>query len=333
MTDIVEHPERLEREHPFRQWKTWRMPDAGLTLTGYSRANDKTFFHVPELRCALDAGLCEGRRADTVLVTHTHHDHAKDLDFLATNPGGSDIYLPAESVPYAEAYLRASIELNHSAAFDPALTPEYRLHGVRAGDEFTFGREPHHVRVVGCEHKVPSVGYAVARLGKRLRPEFDDLRRQLTRDGRGQDFGRLIARQRQEGVEVETEVRRPLFAYLGDTHVNVFERNPWLFEYPVVVTECTFLDDSQQERADQVGHTVWSQLRPVVLAHPETLFVLTHFSLRHSDTDVLAFFHHEWERMGAARPTNVLLWVHPVSHLPELHQPRPDHDTNDESGT
>ncbi|OEJ30866.1 hypothetical protein [Streptomyces subrutilus] len=60
------HPERLERGHPFRQWKTWRIPGTELTLAGYSRANDKTFFHIPELRCALDAGLAEGRQPETV---------------------------------------------------------------------------------------------------------------------------------------------------------------------------------------------------------------------------------------------------------------------------
>jgi len=129
-----------------------------------------------------------------------------------------------------------------------------------------------------------------------------------------------MARKRDEGITVDEEVLRPMFAFLGDTHVNVFQRNPWLFDYPVIITECTYLDDSQRERADLVGHTVWSQLRPVVEAHPETLFVLTHFSLRHSDQEVLTFFRREWEQAGTARPNNILLWAHPVSHLPEQHQ-------------
>ncbi|WP_432968495.1 MBL fold metallo-hydrolase [Dactylosporangium sp. CA-233914] len=303
------HPGRLEHGHPFRQWKTWRMPGSGLTLTGYSRSNDKTFFHLPELRCSLDAGLCEGRRVDTVLLTHTHLDHAKDLDFLAGNPTGTDIYLPAEAVAHAEAYLRASAELNHGAAFDPARVAGHRLHGVRDGDEFTFGRRAHHVRVVGCDHKVPCVGYAFAERGRRLRPEFAELRQAMA----AAEFGRLLTRERAAGVEVDTEIRRPLFAFLGDTRETVFERNPWLFDYPVVITECTFLDDAQAERAERVGHTVWSRLRPIVEAHPETLFVLTHFSLRHRDRDVLAFF----ERQPAG---NVVVWAHPDSHLPEQHQ-------------
>jgi hypothetical protein len=61
---VPTHPELLEQGQPFRQWKTWRIPGTELTLTGYSRANDKTFFHVPELRCALDEGLCEGRQPE-----------------------------------------------------------------------------------------------------------------------------------------------------------------------------------------------------------------------------------------------------------------------------
>ncbi|WP_330232267.1 MBL fold metallo-hydrolase [Nocardia sp. NBC_00508] len=313
----VKSPERLERGHPFRQWKTWEIPGTTFTLTGYSRANDKTFFHIPELRCSLDAGLCEGRQVDTVLLTHTHHDHVKDLDFLASRPG-TDIYLPAEAVPYAESFLRASAELNHGAGYDPHLAGGYRLHGVGQGDEFTFGRRPHHVRVVECEHKVPCVGYAVSEIGKALLPQYVELRRSLAEEGRGREFGRIMAERRQKGDEVEHEVLRPLFAFLGDTHVSVFERNPWLFAYPVVITECTFLHDSERERADRVGHTLWSRLRPVVEAHPENLFVLTHFSLRYSDHDVLDFFGRE----GGGRLDNVLLWVHPESMLPEQHQHR-----------
>ncbi|GAB3978305.1 hypothetical protein GCM10029978_070660 [Actinoallomurus acanthiterrae] len=324
MTRIPEqrpgHPELLERAHPFRQWKTWRIPGTELTLSGYSRANDKTFFHIPELRCSLDAGLCEGRQVDTVFLTHTHHDHSKDLDYLASKDSGTDIYLPAEAVPYVESYLRASAELNHGAGFDPALAGGHRLHGVRQDDEFVFGRRGHHVRVVECEHKVPCVGYAFSERRKALRPEFEELRRSLAQEGRGREFGRIMARKRAEGVTVDEEVHRPLFAFLGDTHVNVFERNPWLFEYPVVITECTFIDDAEMDRANRVGHTVWSRLRPVVEAHPETLFVLTHFSLRYSDREILAFFRREWEEAKDPRPDNVVLWAHPESRLPEQHQ-------------
>ncbi|MFD8079949.1 MBL fold metallo-hydrolase [Streptomyces sp. NPDC059718] len=256
---------------------------------------------------------------DTVLLTHTHHDHVKDLDFLASR-AGTDIYLPVGAVPYVESFLRASAKLNHGAGYDPGLAGGYRLHGVRQGDEFTIGRRAHRVRVVECEHKVPCVGYAVSEVGKALRPEYEELRRLLVEEGRGGEFGRIVAQGRREGTEVEQEVLRPLFVFLGDTHVSVFEGNPWLFTYPVIVTECTFLHDSELERADRVGHTVWSRLRPVVEAHPGTLFVLTHFSLHHSEQDILDFFRREGRGSGGGRLDNLVLWVHPESLLPEQHQ-------------
>ncbi|QFQ99494.1 hypothetical protein F9278_28820 [Streptomyces phaeolivaceus] len=318
----VDHPQRLDKGHPFRQWKTWRIPGTGLTLTGYSRANDKTFFHIPELRCALDAGLPEGRQPESVLLTHTHLDHSKDLDHLAARDAGVDIYLPADARPYAEAYLRATSELNHGAGFDPTLSPDCRLHGVRAGAEFSVGRRGEYaVRVVECLHKVPCVGYCFAEKKTVLKPEYEELKASMVAAGRAGEFGRIIAERRKDGPgTVDQEIHRPAFAFLGDTHPDVFTRNPWLFDHPVIITECTYLDDARLPRARQVGHTVWSELRPIVAAHPETLFVLTHFSLRHSDRDVIDFFRHELASGAVEHLDNVVLWAHPDSHLPEQHQ-------------
>jgi ribonuclease Z len=310
---VNRRPELLDQGHPFRQWKTWQIPGTRLTMTGYSRANDKTFFHVPELRCALDAGLAEGRQPETVFLTHAHADHAADLAYLAARAGGVDIYLPDEMLASAQAFLAASFQLNNAAPYDPALADGLRLRGVAGGDEFTVGRRgAHSVRVVRCQHKVPCVGYCFTSVGKGLLPEYEALRATMA----PADFGKLVAGRRAAGEAVDRDVRTPLFAFLGDTHPRVFDDNPWLFEYPVIVTECTYLDDAQSERADRVGHTVWSRLRPVVRAHPATLFVLTHFSLRHSDAEVLAFFDRE-------ELPNVVVWAHPDSHLPEQHQRTP----------
>ncbi|MFD6874075.1 MULTISPECIES: hypothetical protein [unclassified Streptomyces] len=54
-------------------------------------------------------------------------------------------------------------------------------------------------------------------------------------------------------------------------------------------------------------------------AHPDILLVLTHFSPRHSDQDVLGFFRDE-------RPDNVLLGAQPDSRLPEQHRHGGAHD-------
>ena len=138
----VRTPRLLDQGHPFRQWKTWEIPGTTFTLTGYSRANDKTFFHVPELRCCIDAGLCEGRQPDTIFLTHTHNDHVADIEFMVGKPTGVDLYVPTAAAPYVERYIRARRELNHVAAFDPSLAGELRMHPVEGGERLSMIRRP-----------------------------------------------------------------------------------------------------------------------------------------------------------------------------------------------
>jgi ribonuclease Z len=57
----------------------------------------------------------------------------------------------------------------------------------------------------------------------------------------------------------------------------------------------------------------------LVEARPGTRFVLTHFSLRHSDREVVAFF----DEVRKTLPTdNVVAWATADSFLPEQHQSR-----------
>jgi ribonuclease Z len=48
---------------------------------------------------------------------------------------------------------------------------------------------------------------------------------------------------RKNGVEITENVKLPIFAFLGDTTHLVFEMNPTLLHYPVIIVECTFLYD------------------------------------------------------------------------------------------
>lgn len=310
------HPDRLERGHPFRQWKTWQIPGTSLTLTGYSRSNDKTFFTIPELACAIDAGLYEGFSVDTVLLTHTHHDHSYDIEFLATEADGRKIYAPAASIEYLERYIVSKGELNFHSPYNRSLARSYVLEGVRDGDRFELGRGGRYVvRVVECAHKIPCVGFAFYERKTRLSERFAALKSELDASGRSAEFGAIAAKARANGEVVQERYDEPRFVMLGDTSVVVYERNPWLFEFPVIVTECTFLDERERARAEKVGHIYWGSLAPIVRAHPKTTFVLMHFSLRHSDREVVEFFSSDENYCE-----NVVVWAHPESVMPEQHQ-------------
>ena len=186
---------------------------------------------LPELRAGIDCGLVEGWQPDTVFLTHTHLDHSKDLDYVAVKDSGVDIFLPAAALPFAEGYIQATSALNHNAPTTPPLAPAARLHGVRGGDEFTVGKRGAHRSGSSTASTRSRASASRSRSAKRaIKPEFEALKAD----------GRLLAAKRREGVEIDHEVATPLFAFLGDTRPDVFARSPWLLDYPVVVTECTF---------------------------------------------------------------------------------------------
>ncbi len=58
--------------------------------------------------------------------------------------------------------------------------------------------------------------------------------------------GKEIAELRKNGTVIYQDVSVPCFAFLGDTTCEVFEKNPILFESPVIIVECTFLSDDHQ---------------------------------------------------------------------------------------
>jgi glyoxylase-like metal-dependent hydrolase (beta-lactamase superfamily II) len=55
----------------------------GWTIAGRSRSKESTGFYIIEPAIFLDAGLaCRQWKASTILITHTHFDHAGELPVL-----------------------------------------------------------------------------------------------------------------------------------------------------------------------------------------------------------------------------------------------------------
>lgn len=83
-----------------------------------------------------------------------------------------------------------------------------------------------------------------------------------------------------------------------------------VFSCATVVVECSFIgaggmsDEDSCMEAIRRGHTSWVQLRPHVEAHPETVFVLVHFSERYRDDQIREYF-----RSSGTLVRNVVLWL------------------------
>jgi len=167
---------------------------------------------------------------------------------------------------------------------------KYHLIPVNPGDEYALNNNIS-VSIVECRHRIPTVGYLFYEKRKKLKLEYENL------------SGQELAGLKQKGLAVTEERDFPLFTFLGDTTTAVFTEYPALLSMPVIVTECTFLYEEHLQNAEETYHTHWEPLKKIIIENPKTIFVLTHFSLRYSISDIKTFF----ESQNTFK--NVVVWM------------------------
>ena len=228
-----------------------------------------------------DAGPQHFSNPSHILITHTHVDHCACLPFTLIGSDNPHIYAVAEAGPPILKYISGMFSVN--AMQDCDASPFYTFVGLKPYTQFdlTIKRTELTIEVFDCDHSIPTIGYGLSEKKQKLKPEYLELP------------GREIGKLRKEGVEITQEVLQKRFAYVCDTSIAVFEMNPTILDYPVIFIECTFLLDDEMENAIKTKHIHWTQLKPIVQAHPDILFVAFHFSQRYREEEIAEFFEKE----------------------------------------
>jgi ribonuclease Z len=257
------------------------------TLIGRSRAGDGTSFCIPELKWMFDVGaLVQGWKPKVVFVSHCHSDHIHYLTRITNEVNPPTIYLPEEAAPFVKAHFIAHQQMTDCMTEAESqnggkYAVDHILRPTKPGEEIAIrqGGSEFIVRTVAMHHRVPCLGYSVFQKNSRLKDEYIGLP--------GVEIGKL----RKQGVEVTTSFEEPFICFMGDTTAAAFENNPEILrQHKFVVVECSFIDDASLDRAEFTKHMHWESLRPYVEAHPDTMFLLTHFSLKYSILTVRKFF-------------------------------------------
>jgi ribonuclease Z len=241
-----------------------------MEVHGTSVSGLGTRLYVPELKLTLDIGQCSAMEAgecSTVAITHGHMDHVHGAAFLASirsliGIGEPHFILHAEMVESFNAMFKAYEGLDHTDL-------PRRVTVVKHGDRLTIGRGLT-LEVFQATHRIPSVGYGVWKDIKKLRPEFVGLP--------GAKLGEL----RKGGTVLEDVVPTLVFAYTGDTTIEMLDRTPLLYQAKTLAMEVTFFGDYTIEQAHQWGHTHAKEVyeRADKFQNDEIVFV--HHSARHS---------------------------------------------------
>lgn len=185
------------------------------------------------------------------------------------------------------------------------------MYGVKPGKTFIVSPSEKvlwQIETFLCFHTVPCVGYGFREERTRLRDGLHEEIVSKLKAEHGDDakidekmIGKEIGRLKKEGVEIDQKMFVPILAFLGDTDVRVFG-NDGIFAYPTIMVECTFLMPEHKKMAMDDKHIHWSDLEPIVRAHPKNTFILYHFSMRHSPKEIKAFF----KKIDL---NNIVLWV------------------------
>lgn len=246
------------------------------TIRGVSVGGVYTSLLVPELGALFDAGITLRALigAEHLFLSHGHADHMGGLVGLLGIRGMQGraplrAFMPQQIHAELVGALEQMTSMHH---FDLSMD----MVPVHPGDEHELRRD-FFVRVLKAHHVVPTVGYQFFQRVKRLKPEFLGL------------SGPDIAARRRAGEGLFDEEERLELAYVTDTLLRVIDTSPSILKTPVLILECTFLDE---KRSVELSHKICHiHLDEIVLRAEEfenEHLVLMHFSQLYPPAEVHA---------------------------------------------
>ncbi|MDH4248606.1 MAG: MBL fold metallo-hydrolase [Deltaproteobacteria bacterium] len=253
------------------------------TLTAFSISALSTYVLAPELNVAFDMGDCplDAVPIERVFLSHAHGDHARCLlrhvslrRLMGMAP--AEYFVPEQTLEGFEALAEAWGKLENSRG-KPGRMPALKV--LKPGEVLWLNRQLA-AKSFPVTHTLPSLGYTLFDVRKKLRPEFQ---------GR---TGPELADLRRQGVEFEEESWLPRLTYIGDSTIETLYRERHVGQSRVLLLELTFLMEDERELARQRGHTHLDDLLAFLKECPEVLvnehIVLKHFSMRYTRKMILS---------------------------------------------
>lgn len=276
--------------------KTYKIKNTDFTLIGFSVAALRTNFYLKELNIMFDGGLSSNYLPSHVFVTHLHTDHIANCPWHF-NPGNIEIntkfYTPQHTGIRLHKFLEAShpyqgeiTEINQQSQLDGTFSVIEVEDGKNI--EIEIKGNKYILEIIRCYHTVRCTSYGLIQIKKKLRQEYLGLK------------GAEIKKLKEGGIEITENVLSPCFLYIGDTGKEIL-LDSRLLKYSTIMIECTFLENTEIERADETKHMHWQTLKPYILTNSNITFILYHFSSRYKREFINNFFLKE-------NISNVVIW-------------------------
>lgn len=249
----------------------FKIPHIGdFTISGASRSGLRTGYLIDSFGIYCDAGIPSEKHPSIILLSHGHYDHIASLYSIIHKTERTPVIMPNYIVENTKIMLDsfAAMDSKGKKKISDSIIPI-----TKNNYEIEIKKNKFQISTFMLDHSVPTIGFAISKISRTLKKEYFKLSKK-----------EIAEKKKVEDIYENKKIN--IFMFISDTGNSILSTLPFSY-FPLVIIECTFIEDIHLKDSRDKKHLHWNDLQPIIEYCKDTHFILGHFSARYSDEFLL----------------------------------------------